>query len=185
MKVRLILGIMRSSYVLFTFPTNPQDIYRERRSLYSFYLSIETRSIAESLNIFLHDERISIVGGRWVKDQEVHLVKLSSAEDIFKLSWTEPTGTSVSLSINLNERRLHGTIFFPRWVMNEPQKTICFQNDHLDEMCRYRDCGPTYPIEVIDEFAQIMFVEDCRANDETIIACASSELPSSYIKRLN
>ena len=126
-----------------------------------------------------------IVGGRWVKDQQVHLVKLSSAEDIFKLSWTEPTGTSVSLSINLNERHLHGTIFFPRWVMNEPQKTVCFQNDHLDEMRRYRDCGPTYPIEIIDEFAQIMFVEDCRANDETIIACASSELPSGYIKRLN
>ncbi|UJR13281.1 hypothetical protein I4U23_000300 [Adineta vaga] len=117
-----------------------------------------------------------LVGGRWVKDQQVHLVKLSSTTAIFKFSWTEPTGTSVSLSINLDERRLHGTIFFPRWIIDEPQKTVCFQNDHLDEMRQHRDRGPTYPIEVIDEFADIIFVEDCKENDETIIACAPSQL---------
>ena len=126
-----------------------------------------------------------IVGNRWVKDQQVHIVKLSSSSNIFKISWNEPTGTSVSQAINLDERRLHGTIFFPRWVVNEPEKTICFQNEHLDQMRKYRDLGPTYPIEVIDEFAKITFLETCPSNDESIIACEPKQLPEEYAKRQN
>lgn len=126
-----------------------------------------------------------IVGNRWVKDQEIYLVRLSSSSNIFKLSWTEPTGTSVSLVIDLDERHLHGTIFFPRWIINNPEKTVCFQNDHLDQMHQYRDLGPTYPIEVIDEFAKITYLESCQENDETIIACEAKQLPSDYVKRVN
>ena len=126
-----------------------------------------------------------IVGNRWVKNQQIHLVKLSSSMNIFKISWTEPTGTSVSLDINLDERRLHGTIFFPRWIIAHPEKTVCFQNEHLDQMHKYRDLGPTYPIEVIDEFAKITFLETCQINDETIIACEANQLPSDYAKREN
>ena len=66
-----------------------------------------------------------IVGGRWVKDQEAHIVRL--AEAVFRASWIEPTGTGVSLAINLVERRLHGTIFFPRWVIEAPQEIAIFQ----------------------------------------------------------
>ncbi len=57
----------------------------------------------------------------------------------------EPTGTTVSLAINLERRQLYGTIFFPRWIADEPTKTICYQNQHLDRMRKYRDEGPTYP----------------------------------------
>ena len=67
-----------------------------------------------------------LVGNRWVKDQHVYLARLAS--DVYKISWTEPTGTDVSLSVNLADKVFHGTIFFPRWVMNNPEKTICFQN---------------------------------------------------------
>jgi len=126
-----------------------------------------------------------IVGNRWVKDQQVHLVKLSSSMNIFKISWTEPTGTSVSLAINLDERHLHGTIFFPRWIIIQSDKTICFQNEHLDQMQKYRDLGPTYPIEVIDEFAKITFIENCQLNDETIIACEAKQLPNGFADRKN
>lgn len=44
-------------------------------------------------------------------------------------------------------------------------------------MNSYRDAGPAYPTEVIDEFATITFVRDCGANDDSVIACAASELP--------
>jgi phenolic acid decarboxylase len=47
-------------------------------------------------------------------------------------------------------------------------------------MNSYRDAGPAYPTEVIDEFATITFVRDCGANDESVIACAASELPKNF-----
>jgi phenolic acid decarboxylase len=46
----------------------------------------------------------------------------SRRESIYKISWTEPTGTDVSLIVNLGDKLFHGTIFFPRWVMNNPEK---------------------------------------------------------------
>lgn len=124
-----------------------------------------------------------IVGGRWVKDQNVRLSQLT--EGVFTCAWTEPTGTSVSLTLDLPERRLHGTIFFPRWVEQNPEKTICFQNEHLPEMRQYRDQGPSYPIAVIDEFARITFAEDLPADDDTVIDRPPDQLPAGYTSRTN
>lgn len=80
-----------------------------------------------------------MVGGRWVRDQDAHIVRLS--DDVFKVSWDEPTGTSVSVSFNLTEREVHGVIFFPQWIEQNPELTVCYQNEHLDEMRQYRDEG--------------------------------------------
>lgn len=95
------------------------------------------------------------------------------------------TGTAVSLAFMLRERKVHGLIFFSRWVALDPKKTVCFQNEHLNEMHRYRDARPTYPRLVIDEFASITFIEECGAGNESVIACAPSELPASFAKRRN
>jgi len=119
-----------------------------------------------------------MVGNRWVKDQRAYIVRI--AQEVYKVSWTEPTGTDVSLIANLGDRLFHGTIFFPRWVMNNPQQTVCFQNEHLNEMNRYREAGPAYPTEVIDEFATITLVQDCGADNDEVIACAASELPADF-----
>lgn len=124
-----------------------------------------------------------IVGGRWVTDQEAHI--LSVGDDVYKISWDEPTGTTVSLAVNLSRRRLYGTIFFPRWVADNPQKTICYQNQHLDLMRKYRDAGPTYPKLVIDESAQITFIEDCGPDRSDVIDRPPSELPPGYTTRTN
>lgn len=124
-----------------------------------------------------------LVGGRWVRNQEVHIVRL--ANDIVKISWDEPTGTAVSLALNLTERRSHGVIFFPRWIADDPKKTVCFQNEHLDLMRQYRDAGPTYPRLVVDEFAEITFIEDCGADNEEVVACAPEKLPAGYASRQN
>lgn len=122
-----------------------------------------------------------MVGGRWVRDQIAHIVRLATG--VYKISWDEPTGTTVSVAVNVIERKLHGVIFFPRWLANAPEKSICFQNDFLDKMQQYRDAGPTYPKLVIDEFATITFLERNAANDETVISCSPSELPEGYAAR--
>lgn len=82
------------------------------------------------------------------------------------------------------DKLFHGTIFFPRWVINNPEKTVCFQNDHIPLMMSYRDAGPAYPTEVIDEFATITFVCDCGADNDDVIACAASELPKNFPENL-
>lgn len=134
---------------------------------------------AKTIDYRIHS---GIVGNRWVKDQLVYLVRIAS--EVYKVSWTEPTGTDVSLSINLSERIFHGTIFFPRWVINNPEKTVCFQNDHIAEMEAYREAGPAYPTEVIDEFATITFIRDCGENDDIVINCPANELPADFPNNL-
>lgn len=124
-----------------------------------------------------------MVGGRWVRDQLAHIVRLGVG--VYKISWDEPTGTCVSVAVNLIERKLHGVIFFPRWIAIDPKLTVCFQNEHLEKMLAYRDAGPTYPKLVIDEFATITYLERCAANDESVISCPPSNLPEGYVARHN
>ncbi|VFS58673.1 Phenolic acid decarboxylase padC [Kluyvera cryocrescens] len=69
--------------------------------------------------------------------------------------------------------------------MNNPEKTVCFQNEHIPLMNAYRDAGPAYPTEVIDEFATITFVRDCGANNDNVINCAASELPKDFPANLH
>lgn len=124
-----------------------------------------------------------IVGGRWVTDQEAHMLDIG--DNVYKISWDEPTGTTVSIAINLTRRKLYGTIFFPKWIEDDPKKTICYQNQHLDRMRSYRDAGPTYPKLVIDEAAQITFLEDCGPDRSDVIDRPSYELPPGYTDRRN
>ncbi|MDP2572145.1 phenolic acid decarboxylase [Vibrio penaeicida] len=119
-----------------------------------------------------------IVGGRWVKDQEVVMVQI--AKDVFRISWVEPTGTDVSLSFNLVDYIVHGTIYFPRWIVENPQKIACYQNEHLEEMEALRDAGPIYPTELISSFATLVYLRECGENNEQVIACPPHELPSNY-----
>ncbi|AYY13062.1 phenolic acid decarboxylase [Actinobacteria bacterium YIM 96077] len=119
-----------------------------------------------------------MVGGRWVKDQQVDLVMLT--EGVFKISWTEPTGTSVCVTMVPDEGISHGVIFFPRWVEQNPERTVLFQNDHLAQMREYRDRGPTYPIHVVSKFAKIIITEYVGPDDENAIACSPDELPAEF-----
>lgn len=57
-----------------------------------------------------------MVAGRWVKDQEANIVMLT--EGVYKVAWTEPTGTDVALDFVLNEKKLNGTISFLLGFMN-------------------------------------------------------------------
>jgi phenolic acid decarboxylase len=141
---------------------------------YEFYLKNES-----TMEYRVHH---GIVAGRWVKNQKMNLAQI--AKDIYRVSWTEPTGTDVALTFNLQDKLVHGTIYFPRWVVNEPHKIACYQNDCIPLMEKYRDEGPTYPTEVIDQRATMIYMRNCGANNETVIACAPSELPANYPENL-
>jgi|SRR5476649_2667981 len=130
---------------------------------------------ATTLDYRIHS---GIVANRWVKDQTAFINRV--AQETYKISWTEPTGTDVSLIANLTDRLFHGTIFFPRWVINHPEKTVCFQNEHIEAMTAYRTAGPAYPTEVIDEFATITFIRDCGVDNDQVINCPASELPADF-----
>ena len=110
---------------------------------------------ATTLDYRIHS---GIVANRWVKDQQAYIVRVGESSD----------------------KLFHGTIFFPRWVMNNPEKTVCFQNDHIPLMVSYREAGPAYPTEVIDEFATITFVRDCGADNDEVINCPANELPENF-----
>lgn len=124
-----------------------------------------------------------MVGRRWVKDQEVDLVRL--ADDTYKVSWNEPTGTSVIVNVLPRRRVLHGTIFFPQWIEQDGSKTVLYQNEHLEEMRAHRDAGPTYPIHVVPEFARITLFEYVGENDESVVAVGPEDLPRGFADRTN
>ena len=109
-----------------------------------------------------------MVGGRWVKDQKMHLVELTKG--IYKISWTEPTGTDVSLNFMLEDNKMHGVIFFPKWVHDHSCITVCYQNDHIDLMEESREKYETYPKDVVDEFATITYAKNVGVNNESIIS---------------
>ena len=68
-----------------------------------------------------------------------------------------------------NEHKLNGTIFFPKWVQEHPEITVCFQNEHIDLMHESREKYATYPKLVVPEFATITYMGDAgQDNDEVI-----------------
>lgn len=109
-----------------------------------------------------------MVGGRWVRDQKVDIVKI--VDGVFKICWTEPTGTDVSLDFVPNENKLHGVIFFPKWVHERPDITVRFQNDFIDLMEESREKYNTYPKYVVPEFGTIFFKKNEGQNNEKVIA---------------
>ncbi len=138
----------------------------------------------KNAHTFCYRIHSGIVGGRWVTDQSADIVQI--ADYVFKISWDEPTGTVVCVTVNLERREIHGAIFLPQWIEQNPQKTVCYQNEHLAQMYHYRDTGATYPKMVVCEFATITFMEDCGADRDDVINCHPSELPSHfpYLDRL-
>lgn len=111
-----------------------------------------------------------MVAGRWVKDQTIDLVKLT--EGVFKLSWTEPTGSDVVVNVMPEINKVHGTIFFPKWVTEHPEITACYQNDHIDLMIESREKYGTYPKALVSKMGEIIFAENCGANNEKVISKA-------------
>lgn len=166
-------------------PVPPQDLggIVGHRFIYTYANGWQYEMYVKNAKTIDYRIHTGMVGGRWVKDQEVDLVRLS--EDVYKISWNEPTGTSVVVNVLPGTRVLHGTIFFPHWIEEDGGRTVLYQNDHLDEMRAFRDAGPTYPIYVVPEFARITLFERVGENDESVIAVGPRELPAGFADRVN
>ena len=108
-----------------------------------------------------------IVDGRWVKDQSADICVLD--QDVYKISFHEPTGTFVVLNLLTAKRRVFATVLFARWAEENPQSTVLFQNDRLDRTHELRDAGPTYPMSVIPLSATIAFLEYVGEDNEAVI----------------
>jgi phenolic acid decarboxylase len=52
-------------------------------------------------------------------------------------------------------------------------------------MRTYRDAGPTYPLYVVPEFADITLYEYVGIDDETVIDTAPKDLPPGFVDRRN
>ncbi|MEU5418242.1 phenolic acid decarboxylase [Streptomyces sp. NPDC001407] len=164
-------------------PVPPQDLSKivGHRFVYTYANGWQYEMYVKNDHTIDYRIHSGMVGGRWVKDQRVGLVQLD--DDSYKVFWNEPTGTSVVVNVMPGKRRLHGVIFFPHWVEQHGERTVCFQNDHLDEMRRYRDEGPTYPIYVVPEFAKITLFEYVGTDDESVISVAPGDLPAGWSDR--
>ena len=91
---------------------------------------------------------------------------------VYKVAWTEPTGTDVALDFVPNEHKLNGTIFFPKWVQEHPEITVTYQNEHIDLMHESREKYATYPKLVVPEFAHITYIGDAGLDNNQVIAKA-------------
>lgn len=124
------------------------------------------------------------VPGRWVNDRKVHMTALGNG--LFRINWVEPTGNIVAMVTNLAERWLNSFFLMPQWVHQHPERTVCHENELVEEMLRYRDEGPTWPMVVAeDTFAEITFLENVGIDRTDIIRCPSFELPEGYAARRN
>lgn len=119
-------------------------------------------------NIIDYRIHSGMVGGRWVRDQKADIVKLT--DGVFKICWTEPTGTDVSLDFIPNENKLHGVIFFPKWVHEHPEITVRFQNNFIALMEESRVKYETYPKYVVPEFGSIFFKKNEGTDNERVIS---------------
>ncbi|WP_037851477.1 phenolic acid decarboxylase [Streptomyces sp. NRRL S-340] len=166
-------------------PVPPQDLSGVvgHRFIYTYANGWQYEMYVKNATTIDYRIHSGMVGGRWVKDQQVDLVQLG--DDVYKVSWNEPTGTSVVVNVLPRRRVLHGTIFFPQWIEQDGSRTVLFQNEHLDEMRAYRDAGPTYPIYVVPEFARITLFEYVGENDESVVAVGPDELPEGFADRAN
>ena len=124
-----------------------------------------------------------MVKGRWVKDQEAHINLLT--DGIYKIAWTEPTSTDVALDFVPNEHKLNGTIFFPKWVQDYPEITVCYQNDHIDLMHESRVKYENCPKLVVPEFAKITYIGEAGVNNDEVIAEAPYEGMTDDIRNGN
>ena len=117
-----------------------------------------------------------MVAGRWVTDQTANIVMLTAG--IYKVAWTEPTGTDVALDFLPNDHKVNGTIFFPKWVQDHPEITVTYQNEHLDVMHAAREKYATYPKLVVPEFATITYMGNAgQDNNEVISEAPYATLP--------
>ncbi len=133
----------------------------------------------------LGDYRIAsgIVAERWTTHQRLLTTNLGDGN--YKVAWCEPTGSVCVLNFNFRKRFIHGFFSMAQWITKNPELTTVHQNEHLAMQRQHRDKGPELPLVVNWDYAEITFIEDCGPDNDDVINCAPSELPTGYLDRRN
>jgi len=121
--------------------------------------------------------------GRWSTNQPAKIVRL--ADDLYKLAWVEPTGTTTVVILCTSSRTVHTTICYPQWMLDYPECTLDNYADRLEEIRAERDAGPTYPLTLVASTGRITYLERRAAEDDTVIDRPPSKLPPGFADRSN
>ncbi|HHA1727612.1 TPA: phenolic acid decarboxylase [Enterobacter cloacae] len=87
------------------------------------------------------------------------------------------------LLFDILRKVIHGTILILQWNASEgwhPEKTICYQNEFIEDMRRFRDDGPAYPVWVIPEFATVTCMKKAGPANDAVIIMSPGQLPADY-----
>ena len=115
-----------------------------------------------------------MVAGRWVTDQPADIVKLT--DGVFKVTWTEPTGTDVALDFMPNERKCTGR-FSSRSGSKNIRKSRFATKMNISMLCNEsREKYATYPKLLVPEFANITYIGKAGQNNEDVIAEAPTKV---------
>ena len=63
-------------------------------------------------------------------------------------------------------------IFFPKWVVEHPETTVCFQNDFIDSMHETREKYETSPKYLVQEFAKLTYAPEAGKDNDDVVAHA-------------
>ncbi|WP_327140470.1 phenolic acid decarboxylase [Nocardia sp. NBC_01327] len=121
--------------------------------------------------------------GRWSKNQAAKIIQLS--DDLYKLAWVEPTGTTTVIIVYLTGRQVHTSISYPQWMLDYPESTLTRYEDNLDEIIAARDLGPTYPLTLVSSAGRITYLETREQEDDSVIDGPPGKLPLGYADRTN
>lgn len=61
-----------------------------------------------------------------------------------------------------------------------PEKTICYQNEFIEDMYKFRDEGPAYPYIVIPEFARVTYMKNEGPDNDNVINMPPGQLPDDF-----
>jgi phenolic acid decarboxylase len=86
------------------------------------------------------------------------------APGITMLTWYEETGTVVTLTVDLEGRRVLGSIAFPRVVWDNIAETAVSKRENFAKLLAMRD-GPDAPRHLVLEVATITHVAEARRQD--------------------
>ncbi|CAE7257531.1 padC [Symbiodinium necroappetens] len=125
-----------------------------------------------------------LVAGRWVTNREVCMTALGKG--LVRINWQEPVGNIVTMVTSLEDRWLHSYFLMPKWITEDPMATVCHEDEHVEEMLKRREQGPTWPMHIAENaFATITFLEDVGTGRDDIIDCPPDKLPAGYASRKN
>lgn len=86
------------------------------------------------------------------------------APGITMLTWYEETGTIVTLAVNLDTRRVYGSVALPRVVWDNIAETAVSKRENFAKLLAMRD-GPDAPRHLVLEVATITDIAEATTQD--------------------